>query len=266
MEKRHNAVLACLAVGVLGVFAVFIGNRSFTGLSSESEILGDHRQQAPQVLTRARVASGAAVESGQMTMEPALPPKHVLSPDLRVRIEKERRDRFGRAIRGMNLKPEDEAAAWRYLIGRLEAEHIAKKVAADMDSGLIQALREAWRQVDDEAKASLAPALYLDLSRLVAAESHLLAINQWFAPGLEKAGVPLRDDQFLPLAKAFLASYGSGWNPNASADYAKVDGSGLLAVDYTLIDAASSALSPLQLAAFRDRLVAFHAHVLASRK
>jgi hypothetical protein len=213
--------------GLLPVDHVFLGEAAVVLTPRQGEILRMRLQEK-----REKVAEYARVEIDEMNL------RYV-----------------GAILRTMRLDPEVEALALRYLSARQEASTAAYQAVREANVSPRAALQEGYRQVDQEAKAYLPQDLHSRIQDLIAGDAYLRDIKNWFAPSMEFAGEPLRDEQHLPLAKAFLASrYGRDRTPGTGQGGARLDASGLLPADHALLEQAAAVLSPRQLEALRGRL------------
>jgi hypothetical protein len=97
---------------------------------------------------------------------------------------------------------------------------------------------------------------------MATASLYLNELNQSYSRALADNGVPLSDEQLLPLARAFLASYGE---PGDERGRSRPDGTGFRPADHELMRQAEAILSSQQLVAFRAELLRRNAHAGINR-
>lgn len=197
-----------------------------------------------------------------------MPPQpNALSADRRAEIEEGVRFVYGRTVRGLRLTSDDEAKVWSFLIERTEAGYIARQVAREkaMGNNLPKLVAAAQQQVDDEARRTFPESLHNQLQLMVRAGLYLNELNQSYSRALASGGVPLEDSQMLPMAAAFLSTYGSPGNPTTDPKLAGVDANGLMPADHKLLERAAGVLSPQQLLVFEAELKNRNAKLLNAK-
>jgi len=160
-------------------------------------------------------------------------------------------DTYFPAIKALKLSPEQEQKLVQLLVEREMASwvaHDAVKAAGSMNpADYGRALKYAEEEVQKTIDQELGEQVGKQVDVMLSAVSYIRTINQQYSPAFSKAGVPLGDEQVLPLALIMYSSYGSANNPNAVPRADNVDPTGLTELDRLAIQRAASLLTPAQL-------------------
>lgn len=155
------------------------------------------------------------------------------------------------AIEALKLSPEKEQKLVQLLVDRAMAawdahdavDAIQSRDPADYPVAIEYAQELVDREIDQEFGGQIGQ----QVGVMISAVSYIRMINQQYSPALSMAGMPMGDEQVLPLALVRYSSYGSDNNPNAEPRWDNVDEAGLTELDRVAVKRAASVLSPAQL-------------------
>ena len=159
------------------------------------------------------------------------------------------------AIKGLKLSPEREQKLVQLLVERaLAAWDAHDAVDASHSRNPAEfgiAIEYAQELVDKEINQEFGEQIGQQIGVMISANLYIRTINQQYIPALAKAGIPMRDEEVLPLALVMHSSYGSENNPNAEPRSDNVDEAGLTELDRVALKRAASVLTAAQLDAVK---------------
>ena len=169
-------------------------------------------------------------------------------------------DRFAKAIKGLNLNPEDEQKILSLLVEREAVVYEARAVLRAEERENIALYRKvvaaAQAEVEKQISAGFPQNVSGKILKMVDASRYLQIVNERVEPALAHAGVPLASEQVFPLLEIFYETY----DRDISSDFLYVrenvnPNTGLTDLDELALARARFVLSPEQLRELRTAIV-----------
>lgn len=159
---------------------------------------------------------------------------------------------YGKAMRGLGLRPEEVERLRQLLIEKDEATYIAGDVASEAPNRAVddkEILSVATRaNVDEEIRQAFGDEKYGRIKAMIESSTHLLMQQMTYEPALKKAGIAELDPgQTYRLAVAMRDSYGNNNSSFNERARAADPGSGLTQADDRVLKEAASFLSEGQI-------------------
>lgn len=167
---------------------------------------------------------------------------------------------FGKAIASLKLDPVRAEKLRAFLVERVQVAYEANQALVEHGSreprDFPRLIAVAQAGVELEMREFFGEALFRRIESMLQLAPYLRQISQIYDPRMAGAGVPLMNEQVLPLAAILAQAYGAPDDPRAQPRASDLHpATGLTASDEAALQAAAGLLTPPQLTVLRSALV-----------